>query len=51
VIMAAWAKEGFAFRSPSREGLGTLRGFPCSRKSRIDLDSYELYRDAIRGGF
>ena len=24
----AWAKQGFALRSPSREGLGTLSGFP-----------------------
>ena len=24
----AWAEAGFACRSPSREGLGTLRGFP-----------------------
>src|SRR6185312_16139128 len=26
--MIAWAEDGFAGWSPSREGMGTLRGFP-----------------------
>ena len=47
VEQLAWAKQGFALRSPSREGLGTLPGFPCQT---VDRASKRILRFLQRRG-
>src|SRR5262245_1526933 len=55
--MIVWATPGFAWRSPSREGLGTLPGFPSYRRRLVEGPPHrgdgliELsVRDHQRGG-